>query len=212
MADIASDEELFGGEEGATAPSNVVERLTAIARECGELEETIESLNEALKANSGRYNHLKQKVIVDLMAEAHMPEFTHIDPNSNLPGIKIKIADYVSGSLPKEEYEKEMAIEKLVEIGGGSLLTCSISMDFPKSKREEALKLFGQLYELWNEQADVEFKEGVHAGTLCAFVREKLKKGEEVPYEELGVHVGKVAKITPVGKDGKRLRKTATEE
>jgi len=209
----ASDEELFDG-AGASASAPVIERLVAMCKECAELEETIESLNEALKANSGRYHHLKTKALVELMAEAQVPEFTHLDPMSNLPGVKVKIADFVSGSLPKEEYDREIAIQKLVEAGGEKLLTATITMDFPKSLRDKALALFGELFKQWDTEADVEFKEGVHAATLQAFVREKLRKGEEVPFEELGIHVGKVAKITPIGKDGKRLRKStsATEE
>lgn len=203
---MTEDVELFdvAGEEGENSPSNVVERIVVIAKECAELEETIESLNEALKAQSGRFHHLKSKLLPELMAEAMLPEFKWLDPTSNLPGVKIKIADYVSGSLPKEEFDREVAIEKLVEHGGEKLLTATITIDFPKSEREVAMKL---LEELEGRKLDISFKEGVHAQTLCAFVREKLKNGEEIPYEELGVHVGKTAKIELLGKDGKKLKK-----
>lgn len=209
MADTEDD--FFEAGEGDNSSSPIIERIVAMAKECAELEETIASLNEALKANSGRYHHLKSKILPDIMAEAMLPEFKHIDPTSNLPGVKIKIADYVSGSLPKDEFDKEIAIEKLVEAGGEKLLTATITIDFPKSERPAAMLL---LEELDGKGYDIAFKEGVHAATLCAFVREKLKKGETVPYEELGVHVGKIAKIELLDKDGKKLRKQtqATEE
>lgn len=214
MTDTPNDEELFGGEDGASAPSNVIEQLVNLAKECADLEETIESLNEALKAQSGRYNHLKQKAIPEMMAQAHLPEYTWLDPQSNLPGVKMKVADYVSGSLPKEEMERDEAIAKLVEAGGGKLLTCTIQMDFPKSQREKAMEVFTEMHERLKEIADCEFKEGVHPMTLAAFVREKLKKGEPIDYEAIGIHVGKIAKIQLLGKDGKKLRKNsqATEE
>lgn len=211
---IPSDEELFGGEEGATAPSNIVEQLVILAKEASELEETIESLNEALKVHAGRLNHLKQKQMPEMLAQANLPEFTWLDQQSNLPGVKMKLSDYVGGSLPKEEMEREEALAKIVDAGGGKLITCGVIVDFPKSQREKALEVFKKLHEELKEIADCEFKEGIHASTLASFVREKLKKGEPFDYESCGIHVGKIAKITLLGKDGKRLRKgpQTTEE
>jgi hypothetical protein len=46
----------------------------------------------------------------------------------------------------------------------------------------------------------VEESEGIHAQTLLAFVREKLRNGEEVPIDTLGLYAGRVAKVKAAGK------------
>ena len=215
MVDTPSDEELFGGEtEGASAPSNVIEQMNNYAKECAELEETIESLNEAVKAHSGRYNHLKQKALPELFAQASMLEYKWIDQQSNLPGVHMKLSDYVGGSLPKDELDREIALGKIVDAGGSNIIKCMIDIEFPKEQREKAMEVFKRLHEELKEIADCEFVENIHPQTLASFVREKLKKGEEFDYESCGIHVGKVAKIALLGKDGKKLRKKqqATEE
>lgn len=215
MVDTPNDEELFGGEEDAPkASSNIVEELTKMAKECAELEDTIESLNEALKVHSGRYNHLKQKAMPEMMQGASLPEFKWLDQESNLPGIHLKLSDYVGGSLPKDELERDLAIAEIVSAGGGKIIKCGIKVDFPKEFREKAEEVFKKLYDELKEVADCEFSEGVHPQTLGSFVREKLKKGEPFDYEKCGVHVGKIVKVALLGKDGKKLRKTtqATEE
>ena len=38
--------------------------------------------------------------------------------------------------------------------------------------------------------------ESVHPQTLAAFAREKLKAGEEVPLDLLGLYAGRQAKVT----------------
>jgi hypothetical protein len=42
--------------------------------------------------------------------------------------------------------------------------------------------------------------ENVHTQTLLAFVREKVRNGDDIDFDALGIYTGKVAKITEVKK------------
>ena len=49
-------------------------------------------------------------------------------------------------------------------------------------------------------EAIPKFLDSVVAGQLLAFVREKVRNGEEVPLETLGLFAGRVAKVKASGK------------
>jgi hypothetical protein len=175
-------------EEGASAPSDKLEVLHKQLDEATALEELLEQLNADASAAQSTLNALKTKLIPETMLELQMSELTR-------NGWKVKIADFVSGSLPKEEGPRQKAIDWLEKHEGGALIKTEISLTFAKSQHEEAKKLAERL------AADgfaAEIASGVHASTLQAFARERLKNGEAVDTEVLGLYTGQVAKIDKV--------------
>ena len=186
--------DFFDIEEGAVAPSDssTMQRMMRMAAEVIETEETIESLEENLADLKKRLNHLKTVELPDLMAENGLSSFTHADS-----GREIEVSDFVAGSLTKKTDERKVALEWLAANGAADMIKSEVTVEFNKTEHNMAKDLAAKL------KADgyfVEEIEGIHAQTLLAFVREKLRNGEEVPIDTLGLYAGRVAKVKAAGK------------
>lgn len=179
-------EDFDPGEEGASAPSDKLEVLHKQLDEATALEEQLEQLDADAAAARTALNDLKTKRIPELMVELQMTDLTR-------NGWKVKLNDFVSGSLPKEEGPRQRAIDWLEKHDGGALIKTEISLTFAKSQHDEAKKLADRLA---GEGFAAEIASGVHAATLQAFARERLKNGEAVDTDVLGLYTGQVVKIT----------------
>lgn len=184
----------FDIEEGAQAPSDssAMQRMMRVAAEVIEAETTIESLEETLSDLKKRLNHMKTVELPDLMAENGCSSFTHADS-----GREIEVSDFVAGSLTKKTDERKLAIDWLAANGAADMIKSEVSVEFGKTEHNLAKDLAAKLAQ---EGYFVEEKEGIHAQTLLAFVREKMRNGEDVPLEMLGLFAGRVAKVKPPGK------------
>lgn len=174
-------------DEGASAPSDKLEVLHRNLDAAITLEEQLQQLDADAAAARTALNDLKTKTIPEMMVELQMTELTR-------KGWKVKVSEFVSGSLPKEEGPRQKAIEWLEAHDGGALIKTEISLTFAKSQHDEAKALAAKL------AADgfaAALTSGVHASTLQSFARERLKSGEVVDTEVLGLYTGQVAKITP---------------
>jgi hypothetical protein len=211
-------ERIAQAKEEAEASSDKLDKIVALVKEGAAIQETIESLTEALKVNVGRFNRIKQVELVNLMKEANMGKYESEDGK-----IKTKLDNYVSGSLPKDEHDKEEALKVLEEAGGAALIKTDVAVRFPKNMHNAAKDFFVKVQELLKEydpsdeiDFEPEFKEGVHAASLQAFAREKIRKGEELNYEALGLTVGQHVKFEFYEEDEKgKLKKKkakATED
>lgn len=178
----------FEAEEGAPAPSDALDRLNEKLGEAISLKETADQMEEDLKAAKQQLNLLNTQIIPDMMAELGMDEVTQ-------RGWKIKVGEFVSGSLPKEEDRKASAIRWLEANDGGELLKTSLSVTFSRSQHNEALNLAGQIEEAGFAP---QVESTVHPQTLAAFARERLKNGEPIDTEVLGLYTGRVAKFQKV--------------
>lgn len=213
-------------EEAAKASSDKLDRLKELVAEAGGLQEEIREMVDLLKMRIGRFNRIKQYDLPELMKNTQTGNYETIDGR-----IKVKLDQYVSGSLPKNEFDKEIAIQYLQEIDGGKLIKSSVECDFPKSMHNVAQAVMGVMVEtIANIQkemkADVEaaggtyepedlepvLKETVHAQSLQAFGRERLKKGKETDFPKLGLSTGDIAKFEFFGEDGKKLKAVKIED
>lgn len=196
---------IAAAKEEADASSNVLEKIKTLVEEGASLEQTIDSLTEALKATVGRFNRIKQYELPNIMKENGVSRFETLDGK-----VKIKFESYVSGSLPKDEHDREAALQELERVGGQSLIKTEVITHFPKSQHNMAKDFYVRIQEILkgydpNDEIefDPEFKEGVHAQTLQAFARNKLKAGEELDWEKLGLAVGHHVKFDFMVEDGK---------
>lgn len=209
---------IAAAKEEADASSNVLDRVKSLVEEGKSLQETIDSLQEALKSTVGRFNRIKQYELPNIMKENNIGEYRTLDGT-----VYVKFDTYVSGSLPKEEHDREAALEILEKSGGQSLIKTEVSVDFPKSQHNMAKDFFVRVQEMlktYDPADEIEFNptfnESVHAATLQKFGREKLKAGEELDWEALGLSVGHHCKFDffqedPVTKKMKKLKKKTTE-
>lgn len=178
--------------EALASSSPEVGKVIALADEAKLLEAHIEQLDGELKSANARYNEIKTKLIPDAMSAMGSSEWTAEDKS-----IKIKVEDFIAGSLPKSTDEDPEARQRalgLVEAyGGQDIIKTEVNLAFSKSEHNEAMNAVGVLRDMG---LDPVVESGIHPQTYLAFIRERLKNGEEVDIAGLGLFQGRKAKIT----------------
>lgn len=165
-----------------------IKRLVKLADAAVNHEELVIDLERNLNEAKGFLNNIKTIEMPDLMAECGLTEFTHTS------GAKLKLTNFVSGSLPKEPDKRQLAIDELTKMGKNAenLIKTNVSVLFDKEEHKKALVLAEELRKL---KFDVVVDSGVHHSTLAAFARECLKKGIQINTEVLGLYAGKTVDI-----------------
>lgn len=166
---------------------NLVEFARGACQEAVNLERQKSSLEESLKAVNGRLQHLKMKDIPEAMAAAGLGSVMSLDT-----GEIIKIGEMITGNIPKEGEERERALETLIDIGGEGIIKTTVIAEFPKGAYEEAERARDHLMAIG---VDATIAESIHHATLKSFVKELVNAGKEVPFEDLGLYMGPLAKI-----------------
>lgn len=167
-----------------------LDELQKLVEQAFNLQEYIESAESDLKRMKNELQKLRTGRIPELMAGLQIENITYKD-------VKVKVSEFVSGSLPKEPEARAAALSWLEEHEGAELIKTDIDLKFGRSQHNEALALAQTLKEMGHEPS---VTSGVHAQTLCAYVRERLSHGEIVDTDILGVYTGKVAKLDKVKK------------
>lgn len=167
-------------------PTGDLSLLLIMAQELVTLEKQIKDLEQLLKQLSGRANELKIKSLPDKMAEVGLSEF------KTPQGDRIKVEDFVSGSLPKDPEKRSKAIAAIESMGGESIIRNELLLAFEKSQHNEAMALVDDLRQ---RGFAAEVTSGIHPQTYLAFVREHLRNGDEVDAEALGIFVGRKTKV-----------------
>lgn len=176
-------------DDGApVASDSAIADLLAKANDLIETERQIAEVEALLKTLSSHANELKTKIIPDKMAEVGLSEFATPD------GYKLKIEEFVAGSMPKEPERREQAIKRLEEWGADGVIKNEIHLSFDKSQHNEAMALADDLRQ---RGFHCEVKSGVHPQTYLAIIRERLASGGEIDLDEMGVFSGRRTKITP---------------
>lgn len=173
------------------ASEAALDNLNSVCDEGAKLKSQIEGLEEALSAAKSSLHHLSTRVIPEAMAELGFGDDDYIVRG----GWKIKISDVVSGGLPKNEEKRATAIEYIEEMEGADLIRNKIEISFPKEAHEDAVRTMKIAQAL---SLDANMSSSVHASSLAAFVRERLRNGEEVDSDRLGIYIGRGAKFTRV--------------
>ena len=185
----AAEADIFGGIDQTPAKDqlSLIERYVAAA---SGLMANISNIEEMLGAQRDELHDLTSRLLPDAMRAANMLEFKHAN------GARAKISEIVAGSLPKDEERRAVAIAWLIEAGAEDLIKDKIEAHFGRDKIEK--KSLGRaLTALKKARVDFRRVQDVHAQTLAAFARERLKNGEPTPLEALGLYSGIVAKVTP---------------
>ena len=176
-------------DEVLTPDVNQLKAIETIVQQAYRLMSVIETHEGALKAAKADLAALTHKAIPDAMAAAGTSSFT----TSN--GVTVAIKVVLTGTLPKDPALRAQALRWIEEHEGKSIIKGTLTADFErgegnlekKNRAAEALASLG---------VDFVEAESVHPQTLCAYARERLKNGEEIPLELLGLYSGRMAKIT----------------
>lgn len=160
--------------------------ITELGQQAAELTKGLEELAEVAKAMQADLNKLLMDRIPSTLSALNMQSFKLKD------GTVVEAKEIWNGSLPKDPDRRKKALALIVGMGAGDLIKFALNVSIDKGDRKMADKVRGLLLKAG---AAFEEKEDVHPQTLAAFARERLKNGEKVPLEDLGLYVGKVAKI-----------------
>lgn len=177
--DVAAEED---------APQDKLDQLHKMLEEAIDLEALLEQSEETAKAVRSALHKLRTGKIPDLMAELQLGDTT-------FRGWKVNVDDFVSGSLPKDPAKRQKAIEWLDEHEAGGLIKTKVAVEFGREQREEAMETYERLN---GGGLAVSINSDVHAQTLQSFARTRIKDGDEIDTEALGLFTGKIAKMKRV--------------
>lgn len=183
MSDFASD---FDGQEGAIAPSDTLARLKQSLAELLEMEKAVEQMEGDLKAAKQTLQVMRTGRVPDLMNEVGVSSMV-------IEGQKVELSEFVSGSLPKDPERRKRAIAWLEEHGADGLLKTEVSIEFGRKQHNEALSLSAELIEKGFPSL---VSSNIAPQTLAKFARDRIKDGEPIDFEILGLYTGKIAKVT----------------
>ena len=188
---MSNSSEGFSFEEQGAAPAapDALALLNKTLTETIALKEYADQMEEDLGAVKKQLNHLNTVVIPDMMTELGMEECVQ-------RGWKIKVGEFVSGSLPRDPELKAKAVRWLEDHEAGDLLKTGLFVNFNRSQHNEAMSLAETIRE---QGFAPKVESTVHPQTLLAFARERLKNGEDLDTEVLGLYTGRVAKFKRVG-------------
>lgn len=175
-----------------TRPQDALDQLHAKLDTAIELQDTIAMLEDSLKAAKGSLHEIASKEVPEILGTLQMDEITY-------KGWNVKVAEIVSGSLPKEEHAKQKAINWLKDHEAEGLIKTTVSADFGKGEHNMAGEILAAMNkaiaEIGLEDLEGKMDMGVHPQTLQAFARERLANGEDIDTETLGLYIAQVAKF-----------------
>lgn len=194
---MSADDFDMGTDGEAQASPEALTRLRELIKETVDQQALVETLEEQLASAKRVLHVLKTVKLPDVMIEIQSPLFTHA-------GVTVELDDFVSGSLPKEEDRRKAAIAWLVDHEGGELIKTSVSVDFSRSQHNEALDLAAKLEK---EGHPVVAESGVHPQTLMAWAKARIRDGEPLDADVLGLYTGKVVKFKKAKEKGSKAKK-----
>jgi hypothetical protein len=153
--------------------------LGILAGELTVLRDEIAQAEAGVKALKEKERELSEKRIPDMMLALRLKTVT------TDTGKKLAIKEDVAGSLPKDFNQRTWALNFIREHGGEELIKHEVSASFGKGEEHAAKALLKLLQERGDKHKD---EVGIHPQTLGAWVREKLKAGESLPLENLGMY------------------------
>lgn len=159
-------------------------QLTHLASEQARIAADILKDEEALSKKRDALRDIAEKQIPELMDSLNLTEF------KTATGLKLKVEETIRASIPAALAARAFAWLKTH--GHAALIKRDLKVSFGRGEDEKADALARSLAE---QGFDADDKAGVHPSTLSAFVREKLRDGEEVPLDLFGVHRQRVSKI-----------------
>ncbi len=159
-------------------------QLTALAESQAVAAAKVADLEALLNKAREELRDIAERQVPELMDQIGIGEF------KTTSGLKITVSETIRASIPKAK--APLAFAWLKANGHAAMIKRVVQVAFGKGEDERA----DELREKLAGEFSVEDKASVHPSTLAAFVREKLRDGEEVPLDLFGVHRQRVSKIT----------------
>lgn len=184
MADLKSNNEYLAYAQAQATADGELSRLATLAEEQAKAEAEVARLEAELAAAREVARDFAERQVPELMDSIGIAEF------KTSTGLKIEVVETIRAGISGVNAPRAFAW--LRENGNAALIKRTLSVAFGKGQDADAESL---AKELEAKGLDADDKTSVHPSTLAAFVREKLRDGQEIPLDLLGVHRQRVSKI-----------------
>ena len=158
--------------------------ISGLAQQLLVVQKDIEEKKLELKELEEQFRQISESSLPEALQSANLSEIVLSD------GTKLSVAPFYKGHI--SEKNRPAALEWLMKNGHGALIKNEISLKFGRDEDERAQDTIASLQQ---RGLSPSVKQGVHAQTLNAFVKERLTNGKDIPSEIFGIYVGSRAKI-----------------
>ena len=158
--------------------------ISGLAQQLLVVQKDIEEKKLELKELEEQFRQISESSLPEALQSANLSEIVLSD------GTKLSVAPFYKGHI--SEKNRPAALEWLMKNGHGALIKNEISLKFGRDEDERAQDTIASLQQ---RGLSPSVKQGVHAQTLNAFVKEQLTNGKDLPSEIFGIYVGSRAKI-----------------
>ena len=107
-------------------------------------------------------------------------------------GNRVSLSTFVSGTMPKDPMQRDIALSHLREIGASDFIKNVVSVSFPVSEDNRARAMQADLEDKGFETAA---KTWVEPSTLKKLIRERVEAGQEIDLEMFNANIGTIARI-----------------
>lgn len=158
---------------------DAMKRISALAASLVKASNKVAKLTDELAAAKKEVLRIEREDLPELMRELELSSITLQD------GSTIDVNDDFDCTIT--EANKEAALNWLKTNGFGGIIKTSVFAEFGKDEGDQAERFRLSAQSLINDH-DVMIKEGVHPGTLKAFIREQREQGKNVPAKLFSIH------------------------
>lgn len=160
-----------------TALPATLENIMTYANRMKEIESEVAEYSRYTNTLKGELKSIEENKLPQMLEILGMADFSFKD------GSKVILTPTFQGTIVVEdEVQRKKQLDWMIKNEGQDHIKNTFTITFGKGQDAEAKVLRDMLVEY---EFDFEVKETVHAGSLGAFIKEKLKNGEEVPLDEL---------------------------
>ena len=158
--------------------------ISGLAQQLLVVQKDIEEKKLELKELESQFRQISESSLPEALQSANLSEIVLSD------GTKLSVAPFYKGHI--SEKNRPAALDWLMQNGHGGLIKNEISLKFGRDEDERAQDTIASVQQ---RGLSPSVKQGVHAQTLNAFVKEQLTNGKDLPSEIFGIYVGSRAKI-----------------
>mgnify|MGYP003148296032 FL=1 len=159
--------------------------LAALIRQFGTVQSEMWKTEEKLKVLRQQRDRYLHDLIPSKMQETGLDE-------AKVDGNRVSLSTFVSGTMPKDPMQRDIALSHLREIGASDFIKNVVSVSFPVSEDNRARAMQADLEDKGFETAA---KTWVEPSTLKKLIRERVEAGQEIDLEIFNANIGTIARI-----------------
>ena len=178
--EITADASAF---EGLTKEAGT--ELSGLIRKANEINKEISSLEGKLSDKKKTRDKYLFDLIPNQMREIGLDK-VEVDGNT------VSLSTFVSGTMPKDPLQKEIALQHLTDIGCSDFIKNDVVIRFGVTQHNEAKSLQS---ELDDKGLNTTSKTWVEPMTIKKVIRERVENSQEIDLEIFNANLGTIAKI-----------------